>query len=94
MELIARQNEIMQKQEELIEASQEAMNAKALSMQHERAAFTFSNSVNQRSRECEDCLRKESAKENESELNQVRVFKLEEENKILKCEIRELVYQC
>jgi hypothetical protein len=84
VELIARQNEIMQKQEELIEASQEAMNAKALSMQHERAAFTFSSSVNQRSRECEDCLRKENAKEND----QVRVFKLEEENKILKCEIR------
>jgi hypothetical protein len=66
------------------------MNAKALSMQHERAAFTFSNIVNPRarSRECEDCLRKENAKEAESEINQVRVFKLEEENKILKSEIR------
>ncbi len=90
MELIARQNEIMQKQEELIEASQEAINAKALSMQHERAAFTFSNSVNYRagSRECEDCLRKENAKEADSEINEMRGFKLEEENKILKCEIR------
>lgn len=59
-------------------------------MHHERAAFTFSNSVNPRarSRKCEDCLGKENAKEAESEINEMRVLKLEEENNILKCEIR------